>query len=369
MNILYISSKKRWGGVSSWMEKTARGLAKRGHRVWILAHPEGRFYRSAASDLQLLPFKLGMDYNPLSILFVVWQIKTKGIDLTVTNIEKEVICGGIAARLGRIPNIRRVGREDDFNTKFKVKLHHRLLVDRCIVPCDWVRDHAVQRAPWLDAGQFVTIYNGQNDCHFEEDEIRHQRRLWGVTGENLIIGTTAQLSDSKGLDALIRVFGRLTDRFPDIRLVITGEGRLKESLQNLVQGLDLAARVIFAGFSSQPLKAAAAYDSAVCNSTFEGFPNTVVEYFAAARPVVAANAGGVAEMVHHEENALLIGRGDGDDLYRSLVRLIESPDLRQRLGRNARSTIQAGFSEDHMLDRLEALYAAVVRHEAFNPAP
>jgi glycosyltransferase involved in cell wall biosynthesis len=302
-----------------------------------------------------------MDYNPFSILFVIWQIKTKKIDLIVTNIEKEVICGGIAARLARIPNIRRVGREDDFNQKFKVKLHHRLLVDKCIVPCNLVRDQAVLRAPWLDPSRFVTIYNGKNECHFSDDEADRQRAQWGLSKQDFIIGATVQLSESKGLLELIRVFGRLADRYSHIRLVITGEGPLKPSLQNLVKELDLTAKVVFTGFSSRPLLSAAAYDIAVCNSTFEGFPNTVVEYFAAGKPVVTANAGGVAEMARNDYNALLIPCVDEEALSGSLVRLIEFADLRKELSRNARSTIQAGFSEDHMLDRLEAFYASLKR--------
>ena len=69
-----------------------------------------------------------MDYNPAAILFLMRLIRTRDIQLIVTNIEREVITGGIAARLTNIPNIRRVGREDDFNEKLKVKWHHRLLV-------------------------------------------------------------------------------------------------------------------------------------------------------------------------------------------------------------------------------------------------
>jgi hypothetical protein len=52
MNILYVYSKKRWGGVSSWMNKTALGLERKGHNVWILAHPNGRFIKSAPNDLK-----------------------------------------------------------------------------------------------------------------------------------------------------------------------------------------------------------------------------------------------------------------------------------------------------------------------------
>ncbi len=361
LNLLYISSKKKWGGVSSWMEKTALGLRQRGHHIWIVAHPNGRFLGTANKNLNLLPHKLGMDYNPLSILYLLYQIKSKKIDLVVTNIEKEVAIGGLAARLARIPNIRRVGREDDFNRRWKVQWHHRFFVDRCIVPCNLIRDNAIKRAPWLNPKQFVTIYNGRNQRFFTDEQINKQRQKWGVSPDSCVIGCTSQLSAAKGLDGLLRVFSKISRQHLHTRLVITGEGKLKNVLTSQAKRLNIQDRVIFAGFSSDPQIAAASYDIAVCNSLIEGFPNTVVEYFAAGRPVVTTDAGGISEMAMHESNALIIPCNDDKRLQKSLLRLIESPNLRSLLGKNAIKTIANGFSEENMLDKLELFYTSCLR--------
>ena len=356
MNILYISSKKRWGGVTSWMQRTAKALESRGHQVTILAHPEGKFVASAAKELRVVARKLGMDYNPLAIRFLVKFIRENQVDLVVTNIEKEVIAGGVAARLCRIPNIRRVGREDDFNEKFKVKIHHRLLVDRCVVPCNLVRDNAVKRAPWLDESQFTTIYNGKNPKIFSKTTIARQRHEWGLSDGALIIGVTSQLTRQKNVHGLVRVFERLRDRYQNIVLVITGEGNEKETLRKIVRDAHMDPWVVFSGFAADPLRAASAYDIAVSNSDFEGFPNTVVEYFAAGRPVVTTDAGGVEEMVNDHENGILVPKGDDNRLYDAIALLIENDALRGVLAKNAINTIDNGFSEDHMIDRLESFF-------------
>ena len=323
-----------------------------------MAHPKGRFAKSAADSLHVIPRKLGMDYNPAAILFLVRLIRTHGIDLVVTNIEKEVIAGGIAAMLCGIPNIRRVGREDDFNEKWKVKWHHQLLVNRCIVPCNRVRDNAMRRADWLKASQFTTIYNGKNSRQVSKNEIVLQRQKWGLAPNDFVVGVTSQLSAQKGLDRLVQVFGKLTEGNSErpLYLVILGEGKEKENLQHMAQVHDLSSRVVFGGFTSDPIRAAAAYDIAVSNSTFEGFPNTVVEYFAAGRPVVTTDAGGVTEMAKHGENALVIPVGDDNALQIAIQDLIHRQVLRKKLGCNARETIQRGFSEDHMIDRLEKFF-------------
>jgi glycosyltransferase involved in cell wall biosynthesis len=356
MNILYISSKKRWGGVSSWMQRTALALELRGHHVYILAHPEGRFAATASGELRLVSQKLGMDYNPLVIWFLVRFIRENNVHLVVTNIEKEVIAGGIAARLCRIPNVRRVGREDDFNKKFKVKMHHRFLVDRCIVPCDLVRDNAVKRAPWLDGSQCTTIYNGKNLKSFSKTVIADQRKEWGLTDGKIVIGVTTQLSRQKNVKGLVRVFKRLRERYQNIALVITGEGNEKETLRKMVRDAQMDPWVVFSGFAEDPLQVASAYDIAVSNSDFEGFPNTVVEYFAAGRPVVTTDAGGVDEMLKDRENGILVPTGDDDLLYDGIALLIENDALRSKLAGNAMKTIEKGFSEDQMIDRLERFF-------------
>lgn len=338
------------------MQRTALSLEKRGHHVTILAHPGGRFAATASRELRLVPQKLGMDYNPLAIWFLVRFIQENNVHLVVTNIEKEVIAGGIAARLCRIPNVRRVGREDDFNKKFKVRMHHHFLVDRCIVPCNLVRDNAIERAPWLDGSQFTTIYNGKNLKSFSKTAIADQRKEWGLMDGKIVIGVTTQLSRQKNVKGLVRVFKRLRERYQNIVLVITGEGNEKETLVKKVQNAHMDPWVIFNGFTEEPLLVASAYDIAVSNSDLEGFPNTVVEYFAAGRPVVTTDAGGVGEMVKNLENGILVPAGDDDRLYEGLALLIEDDDLRSKLARNAVKTIEEGFSEDQMIDQLERFF-------------
>ncbi|MBC8385631.1 MAG: hypothetical protein H8E57_08970 [Candidatus Cloacimonetes bacterium] len=99
MNILYLSSKKNWGGVVSWMIKTASGLEKKGHKVWILSHPDSQLNQNLPGWNRLISKKLGADYNPLMIAYIVYFIKNNKIDLLVTNIEKEISIGGVAAKI------------------------------------------------------------------------------------------------------------------------------------------------------------------------------------------------------------------------------------------------------------------------------
>ena len=124
----------------------------------------------------------------------------------------------------------------------------------------------------------------------------------------------------------------------------------------MVRDAQMDPCVIFCGFIENPLQVASAYDIAVSNADFEGFPNTVVEYFAAGRPVVTTDAGGVDEMVKDRENGILVPAGDDELLYEGIALLIENDALRSKLAGNAVKTIEEGFSEDQMIDQLERFF-------------
>ena len=338
------------------MQKTAIGLEKRKHKVWIISHPNSLLTKSYPPGLKIISKKFGPDYNPAMILFLYRFIKKNKIDLVVTNIQKEIIVGGLAARICGIPNIRRIGNENDLNNRYKVRWHQKLLVDYNIVPCDDIKNKMIKKCNWLNRNQFITIYNGRNPKEYSNSDIAQQRKQWRMSEKNIIIGTTSQLTKNKRIDNIIEVFKDISDKHKNCYIIITGQGPERENLEKMTKKLNISRKVIFAGFSSEPMKSAAAYDIAVLNSKVEGFPNNLVEYLAVGTPVVATAINGVVEIIEDGNNGLLIPPGNNKQLLKNILLLIESDDLRKRLSKNALATIKKGFTEDMMIDKLERLF-------------
>lgn len=358
MNILIISSKKGWGGVVTLMYRCALGLERRGHRVWILSHPDSLFTRSEPPGVTIIPRKLGMDFNPFMIAYIAGFIKTRKIDVIFTNIKKEVVTGGIAARLCGIPNVRRIGSPDDLSDS--ARWYQQRLVDHSILPSDMTLKQAMSKVNWLDPETFTTVHTGKTPVSFTGEELSRQRRDWGLSGSDLVIGCTAQLAAVKGMDGLIRVFGQVLAAHPECALVLTGEGSEREALGRLAEDLGVSGRVVFPGFSRNPVLASAAYDIAVLNSHSEGFPNTLVEYFAAGKAVVTTHVGGIPEMVEDGKNGIMIAPGDEEALLESISLLIERPDLRRQMGARALATVKEGFTEDMMIAAYERVFKQAI---------
>ncbi len=338
----------------SWMHRTALGLEARGHRVWIVSHPGSRFTASAPAGVRIIPLKIGMDYNPFMILHLVRFIRRNRIDLVVTNIQKEITVGGSAAKLTGIPSIRRIGSGNDINPRFRWRQQH--LVDHTIAPSKSVMEEARKRVGRLDPSRYTVIYNGRNPASYSREEIARQRRLWGLSERDFIIGCTTRLAEVKGLDRLIGVFKAMIDSQVDAYLVLTGEGPERPGLEAAASRFGIRERVVFAGFSDEPARVAAAYDVGILNSSQEGFPNSLVEYLAAGTPVVSTDVGGVGEILTHDRNGLLVEAGDDRQLLQAVLRLARDRDLRLRLAGAGLKTIEEGFSEDIMVDSLERFF-------------
>ncbi|MDR2152559.1 MAG: glycosyltransferase family 4 protein [Helicobacteraceae bacterium] len=361
MNILYISSKKNWGGVASWMVKTAEGLEQRGHNVFILSARRSQFTQNAPKNLRVIPWKFGSDYSPITIFYIIYLIKKNHIDIIVTNIEKEIACGGIAAKICGIPNIRRVGRHDDFNdSKPKIRFRHAKFITAGIAPCNAIWHEALIHSPWLIDYPFTTIYNGRNRADFAPDMITAQRKEWKADDNTVIIGITARLSREKKIDLAISAYAVALKRINiQTTLVICGRGAMEESLKALSVDLGVTNRICFAGFTTNPQLAASAYDIALSVADNEGFPNSVVEYMAQGCATIATDVGGVKEILIDGENGFLIGKDDKVTLADKIVLLTNDAALRKKLGKAAQKRVAEGFSETMMIDRLEAFFASI----------
>jgi glycosyltransferase involved in cell wall biosynthesis len=97
-------------------------------------------------------------------------------------------------------------------------------------------------------------------------------------------------------------------------------------------------------------------DVSVLCSQSEGFPNSVIEAMAAARPVIATHVGGVPDAVGHGETGLLVPSNDPGPLARALRTLADAPALRARLGEAGCAVARRKYHQSQVLAQLTGLY-------------
>jgi L-malate glycosyltransferase len=172
----------------------------------------------------------------------------------------------------------------------------------------------------------------------------------------LVVGTLSNLRPEKGLADLIQAVGMVRGRWPEVRLVIWGEGPLRRELVNLVAALNLAASVELRGSTSAPEAALRDLDIFVLPSLSEASSNGLMEAMATALPVVATSVGGNPGLVEDEITGLVVPPGDSAALAKAIIRLIEDRASAARLGEQARTHAHLTFGMERMVGRTEALY-------------
>lgn len=174
--------------------------------------------------------------------------------------------------------------------------------------------------------------------------------------------------EKKGLPDLVRAFARVAGPQPEARLVLVGDGPLRQDLRRLVGRLALGARVDFPGFVPQgELRARFERAAVFCHPSVtpesgetEGLPFSILEAQAAGLPVVATRHAGLPEGVEDGATGLLVGERDVGGLARALGTLLADRERRQAMSRAAVEHVKEKFDLRRQAARLEALYDEIL---------
>ena len=147
-----------------------------------------------------------------------------------------------------------------------------------------------------------------------------------------MIGTVGRLDEIKRQDLLIRAFGAVRARFPEVHLLLVGDGPRRDELRGLAEGLGLSDCVHFTGYQAEPEKSLQAMDLFALTSRSEGMPLSVLEAWAAGLPVVASRVGGLPELIEHGQTGLLFAPDDETELARVLGELVAEPGGAEQIG-------------------------------------
>lgn len=141
----------------------------------------------------------------------------------------------------------------------------------------------------------------------------------------------SRLSPEKGIEYLLLAFSKLK-RDIRSRLIIIGEGRSRQELEEMAVSLGIQDDVIFLGYKDNPFKYLARSDMFVLPSLYEGLPNVILESHACGVPVIATRCvGGIDEIIDDGKSGLLVDPADEDSLYRAMQKLAQDKELRGRL--------------------------------------
>lgn len=194
------------------------------------------------------------------------------------------------------------------------------------------------------------------------------RKHLGLTNEPVVIWVGG-FYPWHDLNLLVRSFALILQKRPDARLLLVGDGQMRSSVEEAVTKAGMRHAVIMTGAlaHSQVPEMLSIADVAVVPSApvtagrgGTGTPLKLFEYMAAGKGIVATALNEAAEVIQHGHNGLLVAAGDVDMFAEAILRLINDPQERNRLGQNAREQAVQQYSWTHYTRKLEEIYRSVL---------
>jgi len=173
------------------------------------------------------------------------------------------------------------------------------------------------------------------------------------------IVSVGRLDSQKGFSFLIDALALLNKKMR-VRLIIVGDGQLKDVLMNKINNMHLEEYISLTGQKENPYPFIAAADLYVQSSIYEGFGNTMIEAATLGKPIVSTNYPfGANEIVNHGETGLLVPVGDEKAMASAIEQVLKNDEMRNKMGKNAEKKAQ-NFTLEIMVSKYEKLFREVI---------
>ena len=360
MRVLYIITRAETGGAQTHVLDLLVGL-KNNCDCFLAIGEEGFLTKEARALGVPVHFVPGLirgisPGNDLCAFFrIVRLIRLAKPDLVHLHSTKAGFLGRLASRFSFVPSVFTAhgwAFEDAVPRLQKiVALPVEWIAARC---CDAIiavsqSGYALSRRYRVaSALKLRVIYYGISDtpCRANPD-----------TGRPINIVMVARFAPQKDHLLMLNAFSRLSS---NCRLIFVGDGPARARVQSEADSLFLTDRVEFLGNRSDVAEILAGAHVFALATNWEGLPISILEAMRASLPIVATDAGGVAEEVVDGETGFLVPRGDVAAVRDRLSKLLADPQLRSRMGAAGRRRFEQLFSLDRMLEKTVKVYREVV---------
>lgn len=306
-------------------------------------------------------------YNPIflvlylnllivGIVRLVNFVRKESFGLIFANSTKSHIYGSLVGKLTGVPIVWRV---HDIVSK---KTFEPLIIKLIVLVANLFPykilcvSNAVKEALLIHGvrkGKLLTIYNGIDTKIFNPNiDGSPIREEFKIKKDTIVIGMIGRLTFWKGQELFLKAAAKISHNYPNTVFLIVGsvmyeDNNYKEKLKNIALTYNILNRVIFTGFRKDIPEIISAMDILIHFSILpDPLPTVLLEAMAMKKPVVAANIGGVPEIIEDGKNGILVSPGDWEKLAEVIIELLRDKKKMETLGTNAYNKVKKHFSID-----------------------
>lgn len=344
-------------------------VGQRGYPVTLACCSASRLASEAkARGLRVVEFAVSGYFHPATIWRLSRYIRTLKFRIIHCQHSRDLSVVVPAADLSGIaPKILLSKRVGSYVGK-RDPLHRYTYsrVARVLAISEVIHRNVLETTPMLP-GRVITLHDAIDAEEFSpaSGDGNRVRAGFGYTKKNIVVGFVGRFSPGKGHEELLRAAAEVVRIRPNVRFLVAGEASAGEEayereIRHLCTSLGIDGAMTFAGFRRDMPDVMAAFDLLAFPSHAESFGVVLIEAMAMELPVVATNCDGVLDIVVGGETGLYVPPRESAELASALLRLIDDPALRRRLGLAGRKRVLELFDRRTQIDRLERIYAEVL---------
>ena len=358
-------------------------MTQNGHKVWIITNNvKGEKYEES-ENLKIITINPTLEYRgglPPTFLDNIRysmnafqkgrnMIKNQKIDLVHSNNFSPALAGSLISYFTKIPHITTIHdifsiydkefwkkwakQSNVSNTNARLIPFFEKLMMRFKFNCI----HTVSVATKNDIQKIGT----KKPIHIIPNCIQNKKQVITEQKTNQFV-YLGRLVFYKNIEVILHAIKLVVKEFPDVKLVIAGDGPHKESLQKMVIKLGIKDKIIFTGYvtTEQKTKLLSESNALLFPSTIEGFGLVILESFQQKRPVLVSDISPMSDIVENNIMGLVIEPHDGKKWADAIIRLIKNPSESQMMGENGSNILKMKYSQEIMYEKLIKMYDSVL---------
>ncbi len=358
LRIIHTECHMSFGGQEIGTVREAKYLLKKGHDVVIVCQPGSRIAERCMKEM--VPFR---NVPGMRKAFLAPYTMSKAFLLLLKYRPHIVHCHsaqdhwifGFAARVLGIPVVRTRHNSVEPRKIWAVNFLYNRLTDRLITRGESVRKQLIEGAGCRpDRVSSIPLGVDIDEFTVSEPPERTKEKL-GLAGRRIVL-CVAILRTWKGHEELIRACSLLKGTYPDLALLLVGDGAEKLKLERIAEDVAMTENVLFAGFRDDIPELMSCSDVMVLASHFEGAPQVIPQAWAAGTPVISTPVGGIGEMVVDGVNGILTSPGHSEELASAIGRVLDNRDYAGNLVSGGRKSLEEGFTIEWSMQNTLDIY-------------
>jgi glycosyltransferase involved in cell wall biosynthesis len=358
MRVLLVDLEMAWRGGQNQALLILEGLLAQNHQAELVAAAGSKLGENAASNgIRVHSVSRGLARLPAARK--IRELVAGGqFDLVHANEAHAVTAAWLARAHKSLPFLisRRVGYPIGKSRLARARYD---AAARIIANSQWVAEQAA--ASGAAREKLTIVYEGTEiPLLLTPEQKLAARARWRIAGNAPVLGCVGVLLPDKGQEWLIRALAELRTEFPDLRLLLAGDGPCRPRLESLAGELSVQGAVIFAGFVKDVENVYAALDVFLLPSFFEALNNSLLAAMAYEIPSIAFRRGALGEIIEDGKSGLLTAAADTRELCSAVRKILKDRALAKSLAEAGRRRVQDCFSAARMVEGMICIYEEVL---------